>query len=222
MSQLSVGESNLAVVPDCPFCNIAKQHHLPFDANHPINDAGDFFFKPDFGMMMPGHFLAVTKEHFTSFAQLGREKLEEVDRTLDFYEDSLSQIFGSYFRIEHGSDNIRACGSGACIEHAHTHLFPADADVGAYIQEQLPWQKLDSYEDLAEFRGHPYIYLGRLATHGVVADPRLPGQWARRQIAAVRGLEHWDWAVFDSKEALRLTFEGLKKLPSSSLNRGGE
>jgi len=55
--------------------------------------------------------------------------------------------------VEHGSDNIVGRGSGGCIEHAHIHLIPADDDVGAQVQEELLWQRLDTYEDLSEFKG---------------------------------------------------------------------
>jgi len=214
MSSPGAGERSIVDrADDCPFCDLPENPQSAFDATSLINVEGDIFLKPDLGMLIPGHLLAVTRDHLTSFAQLPRDRLNELDVRLNLYQAGLTERFGSYFRVEHGSDNIDGHGSGACIEHAHTHLIPADEDVGPYIQEQLPWQKLDAYEDLTEFRGAPYIYLGRLATHYVVPDPQLSGQWARRQVAAVRGLEQWDWALAEATNQLQATNEGLRDFP---------
>ena len=169
--------------------------------------------KPALGMLVPGYLLAITRDHHTSFAQLDRQRLSAINQRLNLYESMLEERFGRYFRVESGSDSITTHGSGGCIDHAHMHLIPADEDVGLHIQEQLPWQQLDSYEDLAEFRDNPYIYLGRLAMHYVVPDPRLHGQWARRQVATVRGLEEWDWAVDPGEDELHATLERLEDFP---------
>lgn len=213
---------NTPEVNDCPFCGISNGPRSSFDLSTPIDEHGDVLLRPDLGMLMPGHLLAITEGHLTSFAQLGSERLRVVDELLNSYETTLAQQFGKYFRIEHGSDNIKMRGSGACIDHAHTHLVPADEDVGPYIQDQLPWQELDSYEDLSEFKGSPYVYLGRLAMHYVIPDPRLNGQWVRRQVAAVRGLEHWDWALFDSSNEIHATFDGIKALSLQLFQEAGE
>lgn len=199
-------------VDSCPLCDLPGKPKSEFDVSTPIDEEGDVVLKPDLGMLMAGHLLAVTKEHLTSFAQLDPERLGVIDRCLGSYEDRLAHQFGRYFRVEHGSDNITTHGSGGCVEHAHIHLIPADEDAGSHIQEQLSWQKLDNYEDLSNFRGVPYIYLGRTAMHYVIPNPRLSGQWIRRQVAAIRGMEQWDWALFDSREELNATFKGIRAL----------
>jgi diadenosine tetraphosphate (Ap4A) HIT family hydrolase len=207
-------ETNVVLqITDCPFCDLPESPDSLNELSSPIDEYDDVLLKPDLGMLIPGHLLAITRNHYTSFAQLNRSRLKSIDNALSLYETALGEVFGRYFRIEHGSDNIVNSGSGACIEHAHAHLIPADEDVGLNIQEQLPWQQLDSYEDLSEFKGAPYIYLGRLAMHYAVPDPRLSGQWARRQVAAIRGLEQWDWAVCNSKKELNSTLDGLRNFP---------
>jgi diadenosine tetraphosphate (Ap4A) HIT family hydrolase len=203
----------VAAAENCPFCEDVLGPSSLFDKKSPIDEQGEFLFKPALGMMMPGYLLAITRDHKTSFAQLGREKLANIDRHLVEYEHWLSERFGRYFRIESGSDNLKDCGSGGCIEHAHIHVVPADEDVGPYVQEQLPWQKLEAYEDLTDFKGEPYIYLGRLASHYVVPNPRLPSQWVRRQIATVRGLEDWDWAIDPNENNLNITLDKLVDFP---------
>lgn len=202
----------LRQVEGCPFCISSKDSRVPFDEEFPFDEHEDLAIKPDLGMLMPGHLLVITQAHLTSFAQLDRERLSTIDEQLSLYEPALASSFGNYFRIEHGSDNLRAHGSGGCIEHAHIHLIPADEDAGPYIQAQLPWEQLDQYDDLVELRDRPYIYLGRSSMHFVIPDPNLSGQWARRQVAAVRGLEQWDWALFNADDDLRITYEALKSL----------
>jgi len=196
----------------CPFCDSSSHRGIEFGFSFPLDDEGDVYITPDHGMLMPGHLLAVTEKHLTSFAQIKEDRLSAVDWRLSRLEKSLAPQFGSYFRLEHGSDNLNGNGSGACIEHAHTHLVPADEDIGDHIQDALLWERLDEYEDLAEFRGSPYVYLGRLATHYVAANPKLPGQWVRRQIAEVRGLDNWDWALMDSTEDRRETLRRIGRL----------
>jgi len=198
---------------DCPFCDLHTKEPAPFDVSTPIDEVGDVILKPDKGMLMPGYLLAVTSKHLTSFAQLQPERLAAVDNRLSLYEQELQKRFGQYFRLEHGSDNVTQAGSGSCIDHAHMHLVPADEDVGPVVQEALPWEQIESYADLAEFRGRPYVYLGRLASHFVVPEPKLPGQWVRRQIAVVRGLDHWDWAVCSSSDELQETLVKLEDFP---------
>jgi diadenosine tetraphosphate (Ap4A) HIT family hydrolase len=199
----------------CPFCNLSDSPKSPFDVNEQIGNC-NVSMVPALGMLMPGYLLAVTNEHITSFAQLGKGNLTEVNKSMQDYQDYLATFFGTYVRIEHGSDNIIECGSGGCIDHAHQHLVP-DLEVSNFIQGKLPWQQLSCYEDIADFRGHPYIYLGKLGLHFVVADPKLPGQWTRRQIAEVMGLDNWDWALGQGALNLLITFAKLKKFMDRKL-----
>jgi diadenosine tetraphosphate (Ap4A) HIT family hydrolase len=201
---------------DCPFCDLSDKPKSPFDVNEQIGE-GNISAMPALGMLMPGYLLAVTKEHKTSFSQLGGDELVETDRSLQNYLSYLSNFFGTYVQVEHGSDNISACGSGGCIEHAHQHLIP-DLAVGEHMQKQLPWQQLDRYEDLVDFRGQPYIYLGKLGMHYILSDPQLPGQWTRRQIAEVWGLDSWDWALGQGAINLVVTLAKMKKFTDRKLD----
>lgn len=204
----------MAAHEQCPFCDSSETPASPFDVRLPLQERAALI--PALGMLMPGYLLAVTDEHTTSFAQLDRVRLRNTDNALQKSEQYLQKHFGAYVRVEHGSDNITACGSGGCIEHAHQHLIP-DLRVGELIHKKLPWQQLDSYEDIAEFRGKPYIYLGRLGLHYVVPEPQLPGQWTRRQIAEVWGLDHWDWALSQGALNLLKTFVELNVFPEKKL-----
>ncbi len=202
---------------DCTFCDILVEPATAFDVGEPIGEDG-LTVVPSLGMIVPGYLLALTDKHLTSFAQLSLEELGRMDAAVTEVESQLSPLFGNYFRMEHGSDNLDQCGSGGCMEHAHLHLIPADDDVGVHIQDQLPWQQIGSYEDLADFEGEPYIYLGRLASHYVLPNPFLPGQWARRKIAEVRQLESFDWALDPEPQNLAETFARIQTLPAGFEN----
>ncbi len=221
--------------PNCQFCDISQGiERSLFDRAQDIGN-GNFYLTPTVGMMLPGYFLVVTRPHNTSFAQRDRDELAALDHELTKVTDSFGEHFGTYFRLEHGSDNITECGSGGCIDHAHQHLIPANEDVGEYILDQLPWREVKDYGALEEFRGEPYIYLGRSAIQGerarhyVVPNPQLPGQWVRRQIASVLGTtvrevygeRHFeetigddaDWAIHPAAGNLSLTMIFLRAVP---------
>lgn len=199
-----------------PFCGLVDQPESPFDVSQLTGESG-MSLLPALGMMMPGYFLAAPREHITSFAQWDSERLAQADSELARHEDYLGKRFGAYFRVEHGSDNLEACGSGGCIDHAHVHLIPdEEGKISEHVQQALPWQQLEGYGELAKFRGAPYIYLGRLGLHYVLPDPALPGQWIRRQIAAVKGHEIWDYALDRGDINLLETFVRLCWFPSGS------
>lgn len=187
----------LPIPQDCDFCGLADNPAFPYDVTEPIDYSGDVIIKPTRGMQVAGYFLAITTEHVTSFAQLSEGQLRATDTALARYEDFFG---GDYFRVEHGSDNITTCGSGGCIDHAHIHLIPADERVGPQLQRQLPWERLSSYEDLTRFR------LGGEAVHFAVANPQLPGQWVRRQVAQALEDEDWDWATYNDVWQVSQTF----------------
>lgn len=194
---------------NCIFCEVLPNPRSAFDVSQPIGN-GNVSIMPTLGMLLPGYLLAVSREHITSFAQLSSDRLQEVDGSLANIDTQLSPLFGDYFRCESGSDNVaQFCGSGGCIDHAHQHLVPA-ADVGTHILKALPWEQMDAYEDIAAYRGKPYIYLGKAGLHYIVPEPNLPGQWMRRQLADIRNLRSWDYALDPGLNNLNETLTKLK------------
>jgi hypothetical protein len=211
---MSSTESLTSSVEDCAFCTLPVHPQSAYDESWRLNE--DAYLVPALGMLMAGNILAVTDRHYTSFGQLGRARLAEVNQRLEAVLDRLGEHFGPYFRTEHGSDNL-AAGPGGCMAHAHQHGFP-DVASGAAIFQRLPWQRLGKYEDLADFHGRPYVYLGYLGCHYVVADPpRLPSQWTRRQVAQSlaqrdpsRDPDNWDWLTYNGDRHLAETLPVLR------------
>jgi diadenosine tetraphosphate (Ap4A) HIT family hydrolase len=221
MSELPAACSSL--VADCDFCGIAERApELPYDVVQPLKlDAGsNLLLKPSRGMLTAGHLLLITEPHLESFAELPQETLPEVEQAIIHCLDYLERRFGDYVVVEHGSR-----GAGGCINHAHTHLVPTAGELEEMMmQEQLPWRRLDSYEEIADFQDQPYLLLskglGRLASihsvanqrsvgHYIVPNPQLRGQWVQRQIAGQRNLADYDWALPDPVWAESAAFETL-------------
>jgi diadenosine tetraphosphate (Ap4A) HIT family hydrolase len=199
----------------CVFCDPPEETVSPFELSQPLG-AGNIAAKAALGMLMPGYMLTVSQRHITSFGQLEPDALREVDTTLTEYEYD-NQRFGQYLRFEHGSDGIDHCsaGAGACIDHAHQHLIPAP-DVAEYIlskdhpdKDKLDWQQLDTFENIIDLRGTPYMYMGYAGMHYVVENPGVPSQWIRRLVTKLHP-EHvpngnWDWFSDPGTNQLMLT-----------------
>lgn len=195
-------------VDPCVFCD-APERSAGVSAFSIALSLGDVALKPARGMLRPCYFLAVSKKHVTSFSQLGRASLDEVNRSLAHIEKGIAEMpimkaanYDSFMRVEHGSDNVRAScrGAGACIDHAHQHLVPCLPETLERVlcaDKSISWLAIDSYDDIADFAGRPYMYVGGRTGHYVAPDPELPGQWVRRIISREDGRpDEWDWGVF--------------------------
>lgn len=198
----------MASQQECGFCEIISVPAPP-TPNDVYQRIGNVVLMPTVGMQMPGHMMLLTPEHTTSFSQLGRDGLEQTKETLDICLTQLAKSFnGPYFALEHGSDNI---GSGGCVEHAHIHAIPDKDNLAEHIQSLIEWEQLDSYADLANYTGTPYVYLGRSDKHFIAPNPKLPSQWVRRQIAQVQGEpDDWDWALVNGSDNLCDTLLAVK------------
>lgn len=200
----------------CDFCDAPPDQDSFFDISQPLG-LGNVALKPALGMLLPGYLLAITREHVTSFAQLDKVQLQEVDSSLVQLNSQLGGLFGEYFRFEHGSDVGAQCSAtaGACIEHAHQHLVPAPEAAQYMLHQKHPdqanvrWQQIDAFEDLAELKGRPYLYLGYGNTHYIALDPGVRSQWMRRQVAHVYDLPIWDWALYNGARELETTLRQL-------------
>lgn len=189
---------------ECEFCDASAENFSAFDITLPLGEVG---LKPALGMLVPGYLLVVTKEHMTSFAQMGGDGLKEAGLKLDAFESSAGVIFqDDYFRLEHGSDNVESCGfgSGACVTHAHQHLVPG-RKAAERMRTTLDWRDIGRYDNLADFQGEPYLYLGYDKKHFIVPKPRVVSQWGRRIIAKTYGQEVWDWALYNGAAQLATT-----------------
>jgi diadenosine tetraphosphate (Ap4A) HIT family hydrolase len=191
--------------PDCPFCSFnlsssSDPHDLVLAAGPRVK------LLPALGMLVPGHLLVVTDEHFLSMADLDENTLARVSTWLSEIENILSQVFGSYMRFEHaGSAN--GCSS-ACVDHAHIHLLPVGDIFAEKVKVALDWQSLSTYKALYEHAQHGYAYLGIAEEHFVYSG-YLESQWIRRRVGDYLGRDDWDWCLTRDKGELQKTLNVL-------------
>jgi SAM-dependent methyltransferase len=130
---------------------------------------------------------------------------------------------GSVVLVEHGSSGHQHAPSGACIDHAHIHLFPVEDRVDS-ARFQVPGSRL--IYDLAELNvlahtGKNYYYYCALDCSDrfkgyLAVEPRLKSQQARRTWAYALGRhDEWDWALFPFLGNAQVTATRLRrdKLP---------
>lgn len=194
---------------DCPFCGA----HL--DRSKALYDQKLFCDRlinvvPDLGPLCPGHLLAASRRHVLSMAELGEAKLGDLARTLTRLTGALSPHFGDYFWFEHGTPPGTG-GHGACIDHAHIHMLPMEAQMYDRLMHALPWQPISRFEDLARFQHVGYAYLGIKGSHYVFPAPEIGSQWIRREVGAVLGRDDWDWALTHGHPNLLATVAGTRQ-----------
>lgn len=164
---------------------------------------------PTVGMMVPGYFLAVTRSHIHSVAELPSLDLA------CFYGWVLERckewrlLFGEYLIAEHGS--CPGTRSGSCIDHAHLHLVPLANEVGSAILNRsgVIWRELSGAEELSELRGRGYVSINLQGRLFAADDVSLPSQWLRQLVARELGLAVWDWALEYGRPQLSTTMSTL-------------
>jgi len=181
---------------NCPYCNnlpgVGDQHPktsgTPFDVL--LHEAKDVILTPTKGMLLPGYFLAITKRHYSSFAELGGRALSRFDEYLQDLLGALAPIFGDYFSFEHGSAEI--CSTEACgpsIEHAHFHLIPAANNLESALLQALPWEELSSISKIPEDLASDYALFGLRGGYYISRSPKIPSQWIRRKLVEILSLD---------------------------------
>lgn len=195
----------------CPFCDnvLGRQSRSAYD--EPLVDRPTFLVIPALGMFLPGYLLMISRSHVGSFAHMGIDELGDIDLWRTRHMTHLSEEFGEYFCFEHGMGDAVRESTGACVSHAHLHLIPGSA-AARLIRNELPWQPIGEYKEIASLRGQSYSYLGWRGCHYVVPEPVLPGQWVRRQTARAMHLQNWDWAVYAGDAELGETRRRLTRI----------
>jgi diadenosine tetraphosphate (Ap4A) HIT family hydrolase len=163
---------------------------------------------PTLGMLTPGHLLITTNDHMLSMADLGSAGLADLTSWLAHIGCVLAELFGQYLFFEHGTSTQD--GSSTCIEHAHIHLLPLADQLNSKLKSALDWTTLPSYEHLAKYASHSYLYLGFTDSHFVCVKPAVGSQWIRRQVAQALGRDDWDWCLTDDGYELERTLKSIE------------
>jgi SAM-dependent methyltransferase/diadenosine tetraphosphate (Ap4A) HIT family hydrolase len=155
------------------------------------------------------------RRHIRSLGELPLPELGAVLGDAWAMASRITQAFGVRVAlIEHGSSGGSSNRGGACIEHAHMHLFPLGDGVDA-ARLRLPGsQRMKDMSDLCALAQDGRNYYLSAVDRGqcyLSADPVLLSQHARRIWAMLAGREHeWDWAAFPFYANVRLTATRLR------------
>lgn len=202
----------------CAYCsNIPCVGPKPRDVapnlfEQPVSESTNAVIVPDLGMLVPGCFLAVSRQHVFSFAHYSSSQLNELALYVHTVTDRLAQLFGEYFIFEHGACEMSNTSYGGCITHAHLHLTPAAREAGSEILSALDFEEIPSFSAVASQTNDSYALLGLGRRYFLARDPKLPGQWIRRVVVESLNLtRHWDWAVEIGERELETTLAVLAR-----------
>ncbi len=178
------------------------------------------------GSVIPGYVLLMPRRHVRSMGELTMPEISHVFDAAWRMADRVVKVFGgSVALVEHGSSGHEHGPSGACIDHAHIHLFPLDTGISPGLF-RIPGVRrvggLSELSDLAQ-RGLNYYYCASDRASGYLAvEPQLRSQQARRIWAGAMGRQdEWDWALFPFLANARLTVAKLRRdiLPFEEADR---
>jgi SAM-dependent methyltransferase/diadenosine tetraphosphate (Ap4A) HIT family hydrolase len=170
------------------------------------------------GCLVPGYVLLTPRRHVRSIGELSQGEMMHVFDVAWLMIDRIVEVSGgNVVLVEHGSSGYKNGPSGACIDHAHIHLFPLDLGTDSVLF-QIPGSRLiDNLTELSTpaQNGKNYYYCasgGIEHLKGYVAvEPQLECQQARRIWAQVLGRnELWDWALFPFLANAQLTATKLR------------
>jgi SAM-dependent methyltransferase/diadenosine tetraphosphate (Ap4A) HIT family hydrolase len=176
------------------------------------------------GSVTPGYVLLMPRRHVRSVGELTVAEMLHVFDVAWIMANRIKEAFGgTVVLVEHGSSGHNHAPSGACIDHAHIHLFPLDNRTDP-TQFQIPDSRLiynvTELSTLAHMGRNYYYYCALDCSDrfkGYLAvEPRLKSQQARRIWAEALGRhDEWDWALFPFLDNAQLTATRLRrdKLP---------
>ncbi len=171
----------------------------------------NLFITPDIAPIIPGHFLIISKPHFSCFGKLDKEARRSLDNAKLYLRKKLPNcIF-----LEHGSaiDNT----AGASIDHAHLHAMPLE---GLDIKDEIVNSRYVTFENqsnddniLVQYakNNQPYLYYedaeGERKVFGITGH--LPSQFFRNIVASHFSME-FDWKkMYSTEESKALFYDTL-------------
>jgi SAM-dependent methyltransferase/diadenosine tetraphosphate (Ap4A) HIT family hydrolase len=172
------------------------------------------------GAVEPGYVLVIARQHARSMGELPLEELRQAFDAAWTMAARMEASFGcSVILVEHGSSGRDRLPSGACIDHAHMHLFPVGQEINPgdfAVQGSRVCRDLDDLASLAR-DNRSYYFVAMNPREGyLAADPKVSSQHARKIWARAAGKhDQWDWAACPFLENARLTAMRLRsdKLP---------
>jgi len=220
---------------NCEFCSefsSLKQDKLSFFHslflhldNRILKETENFVIVPSLGQILEGYLLVITKDHYISMGTLPSQFHVEVNQVIERTSEILRTAYNTdILQFEHGPSSSSKKG-GCCIDHAHVHIVPLNADILPNI-DSLPDLVLRERCEANAFPGitqyflkenRPYLYINisRASNNkSIILDANgLPSQYMRRVIAQAIGKENeWDWAIFLGEQEIGNCLQRLRPL----------
>lgn len=153
------------------------------------------------GSLVPGYVLLVPHAHVGSVGELSEDGAREIyDAAWEVAERVRHEFGGEIVVLEHGSSGAEAdISGGACITHAHVHLFPLDrgTDPTAFlVRDSKCIADISQLRQVARNKRNYYYCAWSSVSGHLHADPDLKHQHARRVWAGLLGKsDEWDWSA---------------------------
>jgi SAM-dependent methyltransferase/diadenosine tetraphosphate (Ap4A) HIT family hydrolase len=213
-------------VPNCDLCNEVRLAGIASTQDVYIDGAVDTYSRlvrrtsvvdviAGLGALVPGYLLVVPRRHVLSAGELPLNELEDVlDEAREMARRIRLAFGGDVVLVEHGSSGGTS-PSGACIVHAHIHLFPVpDASSFDEFLIDSSWPTRDA-RDLraAAAESQNYYLVARGGPNMQLAiEPKIGSQHARRVWARIWGRENdYDWGVVLEHKTAKFTSDHLRR-----------
>jgi diadenosine tetraphosphate (Ap4A) HIT family hydrolase len=174
---------------------------------------------PTLGCFVPGYLLIVPRRHVPSFGRLDQATLTEAAGLIDALAARLSAVYGMpVLGFEYG---LNAVGARR-VEHAHWHLLPSTAALGAWLDARQAGKPIASLAELPT-TGSYIAVRGQDAALTVypVDGPMDEGRRLRlRRLVAELDPRvdpgTWDWASHGYLDLIRQTIADLAPVTGDS------
>lgn len=204
---------------DCCFCTEVETKLMPqmlggyaSSPSRIVAESGSFVALPSVSPLAAGHLLVLSKEHYTSLAQIQPEKYDEFMNFVRMLDSHLQRHCGSVLLFEHGVGSGRTGGCG--ITHAHLHLLPLSRETSLDIKKQVAQNYHlcgpKKFQDFCSEPAREYSYLlfgFNLDELFYVFSEEIPSQYLRRMIATAQKLPSWDWRQLFGGEQFSRTLD---------------
>jgi diadenosine tetraphosphate (Ap4A) HIT family hydrolase len=166
------------------------------------------------GALAEGYVLILPKRHHLSIAGLTGDEMNDFLRVKGIVRRAMGALYGNIVTFEHGASSCAR--AGACIDHAHLHLFPSKADFRPFLETaEFKVRLIDHIAELQEYTQTEmgYLYYEDASEQKAVYIPHspIPSQYFRRIWAQLVGRPYeWDWGLFVFEDNVAHTIDKMR------------
>lgn len=186
--------------PNCSFCSelmgeetnnffemyVKEQFRKEGLKDRIVAETNNFVVMPMIGPLVPGYLLLLPKQHYSSYAKVPEELIEEAIIVKEAIRDIFKTHYGNAVVFEHGALNKMKKGA-CCSDHAHLHIVAVDVDVlKEFPQYGFIMRKVNSLMCVKEQieRNVPYLFYENQEGVAVLMDaPVVEAQFIRKLLA---------------------------------------